>query len=76
MLVFVLLPLAYALGRRVGGLERAIVAFLFVLNAAVLLLGGAAWGPFVFGVGWLLVLAGVPLYFLSLRWVGASRPLA
>lgn len=76
MLVFVLLPVAYALGRRVGGLERAIVAFLFVLNAAVLLLGGAAWGPFVFGVGWLLVLAGVPLYFLSLRWVGASRPLA
>lgn len=78
MLVFVLLPVAYALherrsGRRAGGLERALVAFLFVLNAAVLLLGGAAWGPFVFGAGWLLVLAGVPLYFLSLRWAGAAR---
>ncbi len=67
MVVFVLLPLAYALFLRRGGSVSVLrwlpIGGLLGLNLLVLLVGGAAWGAFVFGVGWLLVGLGVPLYY-------------
>ncbi len=69
MVVFVLLPLAYALFLRRSGSVSVLrwlpIGGLLGLNLLVLLVGGAAWGEFVFGVGWLLVGLGVPLYYLN-----------
>lgn len=69
MVVFVLLPLAYALFLRQSGpvsiLSWLLLGGLLGLNLLVLLVGGAAWGLFVFGMGWLLVGLGVPLYYLN-----------
>lgn len=71
MVVFVLLPTAYALFLRQSGPltmpQWLLVGGLWGLNTLVLLVGGAAWGSFVFGVGSLLVGLGIPLYFLSRR---------
>lgn len=70
LVVFVLLPLAYWVHLRqregqVSASNRFLIAFLGSFNLLVLLAGGYAWGWFVFGVGWLLVLAGVPLFWLG-----------
>ncbi|MDX2007026.1 MAG: APC family permease [Meiothermus sp.] len=72
MVVFVLLPVAYWLYLRrfrggVSALQYGLIGFLLILNALVLFVGGFAWGWFVFGVGWLLVLVGIPLYYAANR---------
>jgi amino acid transporter len=73
LLVFVILPFAYLRflqceTRHVGWLDWLIAASLFAINTIVLLIGGIAWGWFVFGIGWLLVLLGIPLYLAAQRY--------
>lgn len=71
MVVFVLLPIAYFLFLRKSGLVSLAdwlpAGGLLLLNLMVLLVGGAAWGLFVFGVGCLLVCLGVTLFYLVHR---------
>ncbi len=68
IVVFVILPVTYYLHHRyqrvyLSAQEKVTLIGLFVINLVSLFYGGCQWGGLVFGVGWLLVAAGIPLYF-------------
>lgn len=69
MVVFILLPVAYWLFLKRHGQrslrQYALAGLLLLINLLVMAVGGSAWGALVFGVGWLLVGVGIPLYYLS-----------
>ncbi len=71
MVVFVLLPLVYwsaviqGMPLSTQSAHKGLSIVLLGLNAVVLLLGGAMWGHFVFGLGWGLVLLGLLIHQIS-----------
>jgi amino acid transporter len=73
LIVFILMPLAYVVlqrqpdgdprGLRLPGAFRALAIALAAVNAVVLVVGGAQWGPQVVAVG-----LGVSLLILPMSW--------
>lgn len=67
IVVFVILPVTYYLFHRSKNIRlalatRAMLITLFVINLISLIYGGYQWGWLVYGVGWLLVASGIPLF--------------
>ena len=72
IVVFVILPFTYYLLHRSKSVRLSVstqvtLVALFAINLVSLMYGGFQWGWLVFGVGWMLVGAGVPLFLLVNR---------